>query len=277
MAWRLIGTGLSLGAMLAGVLFLGTGNGAPSSSPPLTGDRHADRVIRDLMEENSQLRGRLADARLDAEVARRELEELRQFILDHHEYGRDFEEYRSVREIREREAQRRVYQEMQERRAAEREERRQRRREVEDERREREALDREARKYRDAGFQPLGFDLFAGRMAYHYRTEDSERTRLLYDPFFGFYHHGDPAREIDYTEMTISGSIINGSDEVRNIGVAITFFDRHGNQVGHEIVQVNNARPDVPYPFTSRVEMALNRPFSSSSIYVLFADPVTPR
>ena len=57
------------------------------------------------------------------------------------------------------------------------------------------------------------------------------------------------------------------------IGIAITFFDDNGNQVGSEIIHVNNARPDVPYPFTSTIDMALNRAFSSSSTYVLYADP----
>ena len=79
--------------------------------------------------------------------------------------------------------------------------------------------------------------------------------------------------QIDYSQMTISGSILNAADELRDIGVAITFFDDNGNQVGHEIVQIKNARPNVPYPFTSRIDMALNRAFTSTSTYVLFADP----
>jgi hypothetical protein len=74
--------------------------------------------------------------------------------------------------------------------------------------------------------------------------------------------------------MTISGSVLNAADDVRDMGVAITFFDDNGNQVGHEIVQIKNARPNVPYPFTSRLDMALNRAFTSSSIYVLYSDPV---
>ena len=72
--------------------------------------------------------------------------------------------------------------------------------------------------------------------------------------------------------MTISGSVLNAADEVRNVGVAITFFDENGNQVGSETIQINNARPNVPYPFTSTLTMALNRPFSSSTTYVLYAD-----
>ena len=74
--------------------------------------------------------------------------------------------------------------------------------------------------------------------------------------------------------MTISGSVLNAGNAPRDIGIAITFFDENGNQVGSEIVQINNARPNVPYPFTSKVDMALNRAFSTSSTYVLYADPV---
>ena len=81
-------------------------------------------------------------------------------------------------------------------------------------------------------------------------------------------------RAIDFTEMTISGSVLNASQEVRNIGVAVAFFDENGSQVGGEIIQINNARPDVPYPFTSAIAMALNRAFTSASTYVLYADPV---
>ena len=40
------------------------------------------------------------------------------------------------------------------------------------------------------------------------------------------------------------------------------------------MVQVNNARPDVPYPFTETIKMALNGPFNSSTRYVLYADDV---
>ena len=47
-------------------------------------------------------------------------------------------------------------------------------------------------------------------------------------------------------------------------------------QVGGQIVQINNARKDVPYPFTATVSMALNRPFASSSVYVLYADAAAP-
>ena len=37
-------------------------------------------------------------------------------------------------------------------------------------------------------------------------------------------------------------------------------------------IQINNARPTAPDPLTSTLTMALNRPFSSSTTYVLYAD-----
>ena len=113
-------------------------------------------------------------------------------------------------------------------------------------------------------------------MAFYYNTKDtSTGAQYDYDSLIGDYlRPGFPNSEIDYSKMTISGSILNASDIVRNIGVAITFFDDSGNQVGHETVEIRNARPDVPYPFTSKIEMALNRPFALSSTYVLYADAV---
>jgi hypothetical protein len=67
---------------------------------------------------------------------------------------------------------------------------------------------------------------------------------------------------------------MSAAEDVRNIGIALVFFDAAGNQVGHETVQVENARPEVPYPFTSTIGMASDRPFASSSQYVLYSDPV---
>ena len=129
-------------------------------------------------------------------------------------------------------------------------------------------------RYRRNGFAPLGLDVYSGKWAYFYETTDITRSRIAYQPGIGNYLRLYQDKKIDYSKMTISGSIINGSDQVRNVGVAITFFDEHGNQVGQETVQVNNARPDVPYPFTSKIDMALDRPFDSSSTYVLYADPI---
>jgi hypothetical protein len=73
--------------------------------------------------------------------------------------------------------------------------------------------------------------------------------------------------------MTISGSVLNAGEIARDLAVAVTFFNESGAQVGGEIIQVNAARPGVPYPFTATVTMALDRPFWSASTYVLYADP----
>jgi hypothetical protein len=240
---------------------------------PLTEEELLKREVHRLLDDLRSLRHQLAETQLAKAEMERELDELRQFIADHDQLGRDFEEYQRIREIKQREQRQRELREARERYEQEREKRLQRQQEARDAAARRRAAEREQRRYQQHGFEPLGLDVYVGRMAYQYRIRDTLRTRITYDPFFGFYTRRDFRDEIDYTEMTISGAIINASDEVRNIGIAITFFDERGNQVGHEIVQVNNARTDVPYPFTSTVSMALDRPFATSSSYVLFADP----
>jgi len=241
---------------------------------PLTEEELLIREAKQLLDELHRLRQELADARLAKAEMQRELEEMRQFIEDHHEYGQDFEEYQRIRAIKRREQQERERREARDRYERERQQRMQRQEAVREARLERRAADRRDREFRRHGFEPIGMDVYVGRMAYQYRIRDTLRTRITYDPFFGFFTQRDYRDRIDFTEMILSGAILHVSDEVLNIGVAITFFDGSGNQVGHEIVQINNARPEVPYPFTSTVSMALNRPFTTSSSYVLFADPV---
>jgi hypothetical protein len=226
-----------------------------------------------LTEEVSSLRLQLAEARLRSEEAERELEELRQFIRDHHELGNDFAQYRTVKAITERESRQRLAEANRQRREADREARRQRAEEIRKQREAEQAEDNRLDRYRKAGFSPLGLNVFIGRMAYSYNTLERNPVRVDYDPFIGLYYRpGGPLVEIDYSTMTISGSLLNASEEVRNVGIAITFFDENGAQVGGEIVRLSNARPDVPYPFTATLDMALDRPFSSSSTYVLYAD-----
>ena len=132
------------------------------------------------------------------------------------------------------------------------------------------------RAYQRLGFSPLGMEVFNSRMGFFYATTDDTQQQIRYYPYNLGYVRTWPQQYIDYSQMTISGSVLNAHDEVRNIGVALTFFDRNGNQVGAEIVQVSNARPDVPYPFTASLAMATDSPFASSSVYVLYADPVPP-
>ncbi|MCI0365385.1 MAG: FxLYD domain-containing protein, partial [Phycisphaerales bacterium] len=221
------------------------------------------------------LRQDLAECNLQATQANRELEELRQFMADHREYGDDFQKYKAVKEIAEREQRRLEAQANRERVQAEKAERQARLNAARAQKAQRDAQAAKVAQYRRAGFTPLGLDVYTSKMAYAYETTDSTRTRIEYDPFLGgSYYRTTTATNVDYSKMTISGSVLNASNQTRNVGVAITFFDENGNQVGHETIQINNARPEVPYPFTSTIEMALNRPFSSSSTYVLYADPV---
>lgn len=226
--------------------------------------------------EIANLRAELAQARLDASTAQRELDELRQFVLDHQRFGNDFQQYQSVKAVAEREARAKENEQARAQRAEEKAQRDAKRAEARAAAAARNADANRVATYRRMGFSQLGLDVYAGKMAFFYNTKESGGgTQVDYDTLIGTYLRPIPPRtDIDYSKMTISGSVLNASDVVRNIGVAITFFDDSGNQVGHETIEVRNARPDVPYPFTSRIDMALNRPFASSSTYVLYADEV---
>ncbi len=231
------------------------------------------REVGALLDELHRLRLQLAQVRLELDEVRRERDELRQFIQDNEELGQDFEQYRAVREIAEREQRQRELEAARERREVERAERLAR---VEQMRAIREQQREEAqrvRQYRDAGFVALGLDVYVSRVSYHYPTQD-HTARLRFEPSIGWYHRYYRTDEIDFSRMTISGAVVNAAEVTRNIGVAIAFFDGNGVQVGQETIQINNARPDVPYPFTSEITMALDRPFSSSTSYVLYADPI---
>lgn len=242
---------------------------------PLTPDERLRAEIASLLAELHSLRAELAKAQLESSQAQRELAELRQFIADHDTYGRDFEQYRAVREIVEREQRRRELEAARERREAEAAARLARQQAARAQRDRERSEAREVQRYRNAGFTALGLDVWMGPSSYHYSTREATPTPLRFDPIFGFYQDAGQQASIDYTSMTISGSVLNGTNAVRNIGIAVTFFDSRGSQVGHEIIQIDNARPDVPYPFTSTVRMALDRPFTSSSAYVLYADPIS--
>ena len=219
----------------------------------------------------AELQQELAASRAATAVLQRELDELRQFILDHEEFGEDFEEYDRIRAIAELEEKRRAARERRTKLDADRAKRKQ----LLQERNTREEQERlqemKSEHYARAGFSSIGSDVYLGRSAYFYAPRDETQNPLIYTPG-NTVSNTSGTGEIDYANMTISGSVLNASTGNRNIGVAITFFDEYGNQVGAEIVQIENARPNVPYPFTSQLQMALNRPFASSSSYVLFSD-----
>ena len=232
--------------------------------------------IDDLQADIRALRRTLAQAKLEAASARREIEELRNFIRDHEELGRDFGQYRAIKRTAEQEARRRQAEASRTRRQMERGQQTERAKAARAGRAVEEAEARRQARYRQAGFTAVGFDIYVGQMAYYYQSHDRVPYRFDYVLGFGRYlRFYPPYEEIDFSSMIISGTVLNANEEVRNIGVAVTFFDEAGNQVGGEIVQINNARPDVPYPFTATLDMALDRPFSSSTTYVLYADPAT--
>jgi multidrug efflux pump subunit AcrA (membrane-fusion protein) len=261
-----------------------TAPAAPVEAPPAEPEDESESVdlvslllkqIEIMRDEMNAMRVQLAQAQLELASAQRERDELRQFISDHDQYRSDFAQYEGVKAMAEREAKKKELEEARRQREAERAEREARQKAARAEKMQRHALEARAQHYRDAGFTPVGLDVYTGKMAFFYQTKDLNATQVEWNIDIGTYLSPiQPMTEIDYSKMTISGSVINGADDVRNIGVALTFFDNYGNQVGHEIVQIKNARPDVPYPFTSKIDMALNRAFTSSSIYVLYADPV---
>lgn len=232
------------------------------------------KEVESLIEELHELRAALAEAKLQATNARRERDELRLFIEDHDEHGEAYEEFRAFLALKERELRMEQAREARKQHEAELERRRLAFAQAQERRAEERAERREQRRFEQAGFTHLGLNVYLGQSAYTYRQRDLLRTRVRYSPVIGHFLRPEFRDEVDFSEMIVSGSVVNASEDVRNIGIAVTFFDELGNQVGHEIVQVNNARPGVPYPFTSTIQMALDRPFSTSSSYVLFADPV---
>ncbi len=277
--------------LLAGTLLAAPAAAAPPGDEP-SAERPAEVVeqnpielllgeIDRLFEELTQVRRELAQVKLASLQSKRELDELRQFMRDRREYGQDFERHQEVRAVAEKEARQRQAEANRQRREVEKAERRAGRQAARSQRAQQRAESQRVERYRKSGFSPLGLDVFAGKMAFYYESDDNNVPyRFDYQSGFGHYLRFYPrysyypaGTQLDYSEMTISGSVLNAADEVRHLGIAIAFFDENGNQVGGETIQINNARPDVPYPFTAKLDMALNRPFSSSSTYVLYADP----
>ena len=180
------------------------------------------------------IRVELAAARLEARTAERELAELKQFLQDHHELGSDFEAYRAIKAIAEQEARDRRVQQMRDKRAAEQAKRLEARRAEEAIT----APTRREERYRDAGFTGVGNEVYVSQMAFYYRTQDNIPFRFDYIRGIGRYQRFyPPTRDVDFSSMTISGSVLNGSEEIRNIGIALAFFDENGNQVGGETIR----------------------------------------
>jgi len=240
--------------------------------------------ITQLREEIQSLREALAQAQLTASSAARERDEIRQFLDEHEQLGERYEQYRAVVAVAERTARQQRAEEQRAKQEAQQAEARAR---MEHARALRDAQNAERdrmRRYERAGFYHVGQDVFVSAMAYMYKKEQvPDRTyryfpRIRFDGSFFFTRswYIDFDEEIDFSEMTISGSVVNASDVPRRMAVALTFFDRHGRQVGGETIEIDDARKDAPYPFTRTLNMALDGPFHSYRIVVLYADPIEP-
>ncbi len=252
----------------------------PQALPPPEASHPLDTLLAELDDLRSTvdaLRRALALAKLETAEIQRERDELWQFIQDHDQLGRDFEQYEAIKAATELQERRRLSEASREQHEAARLKRTARQRAARADRDRRRDQMQRVQRYRDAGFTPLGFDVYLSDAAFNYRTDDGLSTRLDWNGLTGHFIRVYPwADRIDFSSMTLSGSVLNASEIVRDIGIAVTFFDEQGSQVGGEIIQVSNARPDVPYPFTTTLDMALNRPFASTTTYVLYADPSDP-
>lgn len=218
---------------------------------------------------------------LNAEVAqlKAELAELRSFVKDHDTYGDDFASYARVVQETKRQTQIQARME-QERRRLEQQASQQAQKRADRASDAAAATARAAAKrLRDMGFTPVGQDVWLSKSAYAYAIKDVPNETVHYRPGFNGSLQRTVTTEteqaIDYSKMTISGSLLNAAAVTRNIGVAFVFRDAHGNQVGQETVVIENARPGVPYPFTGELTMASqDRPFASTTNWVLFADEI---
>lgn len=223
------------------------------------------------------LRNRVADMEIQLDQLRAQVIEMQAFVLDHDRYGSDFTQYQLVREEAQREARRRE--------ALERRARRELAQQQQQEARARQEAERQLgapgkdlkKTLQTMNFGHLGQEVWRSRAAYHYAVVDRPGETVTYrpSPFGGTRVVTEHEKELDWSEMTISGSLLNAAEATRNIGIAVAFFDEHGNQIGAETIVVKNARPGVPYPFTQTLDMAANKPFASDTAWVLFADPIT--
>lgn len=261
------------------------------SQPPIKVS--ADQAIKELIDinaklaadnqrltgENQRLVAEIARVKLDMARIQKERDEYSNFIRDHEAYANNYEQYTFFREKADREERARQAAEAQARREAEKlrqqqeREDRLRQRGAGNESDEDSVLSKRVDVLRRAGYTRVGDRIFVGEMGYSYKTETREEIR--YSPIIDFWYV-DRDEKVLYNEMTVSGSLIHAGMEERNISVAFAFFDASGAQIGTTTVRVEGAKPGTPYPFTSVVTMAGNRPFKRYSSWVLFDDPAMP-
>ena len=223
------------------------------------------------------LRHRIADLEVQMAKTMAQLAEMQSFVLDHDRYGTDYSQYQQVRAQAQHDAQQRAALERQARRQLERQHKQQAAKARKDAKEQLGAPGKGLQQtLQTMNFGHIGQDVWRSRAAYHYQVVNSPGETVSFRPSpFGRTRVTEVQKELDWSSMTISGSLLNANKETRNIGIALAFFDEHGNQVGAETIVVNNARPGVPYPFTQTLDMAANKPFASETAWVLFSDAIT--
>ena len=247
--------------------------GMLESDPPATMWSSLVQQTAALIEANMQRKSLQSQLR----ALTTEVEKLRAFIVDHERLGDDFESYQSVLKETRRMVDLQMKQDSARKADAIREARRAKIA----------AQQAQARVAQDPlahlkamGFKDVGNGIMLGKSSYQYGKRDVTAEKISYVPIPGGgvrrVVNTETRQEHDYQSMTISGTLLNSTSEVRHVGIAIAFQDAHGNQIGQETIQVQNMRPDVPYPFTASLSMASDRPFATESQWTLYSDPVPP-
>lgn len=271
----------AVGAVLVAVVACRVQAQDPVSVPsrqavPTSVDELQELVAR-LIAERQTLQMEIARAQLELSTALRRVTELEQFIKDRDQYGTDFEKYTFYRERLEREerakkaADARARREEAERKA--RETRDQKRAERDQSRIRDAELQARVESMRRAGFTIIGDAVGVGEMGTFYQT--TEREEIRYIPSLDFWYV-DRDRAIDYTRMRLSGSVMHAERDIRDLSIAIVFYNGRGGQIGQTTVRVDGARAGVPYPFTANLDMAANEPFASYTAYVMLFEPSLP-
>ncbi len=209
-----------------------------------------------------------------------QIEELQRFVEDHARYGDDFASYRAIMD----ETKKLTDAQIALKRKTEKIDRDRKREEARKKREEaasaRKKVKSSNQRLEKLGFAAIGQDVYLSKSAYVYASRTVPDQRVYYQPGpngeMQQMTSSENREEMDYSKMTISGSLLNAAKITRNIGVAFVFRDEHGNQIGQETVVIENARADVPYPFTGELIMASSQPFSSMTSWVLFADTAPP-
>ncbi|MDP7029639.1 MAG: hypothetical protein QF733_05395 [Phycisphaerales bacterium] len=238
------------------------------------------QAVHERTMELIQLRHQMQAIEREFQQLQEQFAALQQFVTDHDQLGQDYQSYQAVLE----ETRKLTAAQQELKRQRDRAERDRKREEARQKRAQASAAQKQAKaatqRLQNLGFSMIGQEVWLSRSAYAYASTNVAEQHVYFQPTptgeLAPVTTTENRSEIDYTRMTISGSLLNGAATTRNIGVAFVFRDAHGNQIGQETVVIENARPDVPYPFTGELVMASDQPFASHTSWVLFADAAPP-